>query len=295
VHADSEHLHVEVAGRALEVLLAGPADGAALVLHGGTPSAAEIFRPFTDAAASRGLRTITYSRPGYGASTPAPGRTVADGATDTAAILDALDVEDFVTIGWSGGGPHALACAALLRERCTAAVSLAGVAPYGADGLDWLAGMGEENVEEFTLAAAGEAALTPWLQAQAEGLAAVTGADVAAALGGLVSEVDSRAVTGDFADFLAASFRKAVSTGVAGWRDDDLAFVRAWGFDPAAIAAPVAVWQGAQDRMVPYGHGVWLASRLPQVRDHLLEDEGHLSLIVGAMDRILDDLLDMAA
>ena len=291
---DVEQLQVPVRRGVLEVLVAGPRDGLPLVFHSGTPSAALLFEPLVDAAAARGLRTVTYSRPGYAGSTPAPGRRVVDAAADTAALLDALGADRFLTAGWSGGGPHALACAAAMPQRCAAAASLAGVAPYDAEGLDWLAGMGEDNHEEFSRAVQGEPALTPWLEEQAAGLREVSGADVADALGGLVSDVDIAALTGEFAEFLAHAFRRSVSSGVAGWRDDDLAFVRPWGFDVAAIAVPVAVWQGGQDLMVPYPHGAWLSAHLPDVRAHLHPGEGHLSLVVGAVDRILDDLVDLA-
>ena len=288
--ADDPYVHLPVAGRSLEVLVAGPDSAQALVFHSGTPSAAIPFPPLVDAAAAAGLRLVTWSRPGYGRSTPAPARTVADAAADTAAVLDALGIDGFVTLGWSGGGPHALACAALLPGRCTAAATIAGLAPYRAEGLDWLAGMGAENVEEFSLALQGEQVLGPWLEKQAAAMATVTGAEVADSLGGLVSPVDVASVTGTFADHLAATFRRAVSTGIAGWRDDDLAFVGHWGFEPAEIDAPIAVWQGDQDLMVPPSHGRWLADQLPRVRRHLHPGEGHLSLAVGALDRIVADL-----
>ena len=280
-------------GRELEVVQLGPADGTPFLLHLGTPSAAVDVPQVSRAARDCGLRTIVYSRPGYAGSTPAPDRSVADAAADVTTILDALGVERFVTVGWSGGGPHALACAALRPGRCVAAATLAGVAPYRAEGLDWLAGMGEENVEEFGAALAGVPELTAYLRAEASGLASVTGSQVAEALGGLVSEVDTAALTGDFADALAESFRRAVSTGIAGWRDDDLAFVGPWGFALSGVAVPVSVWQGGQDRMVPYAHGRWLAGRIPGARVHLYDDEGHLSL-VDQFGRILDDLLGLA-
>jgi pimeloyl-ACP methyl ester carboxylesterase len=198
-----------------------------------------------------------------------------------------------VTVGWSGGGPHVLACAALLPERCLAAASIAGVAPYDGEGLDWLAGMGAENIEEFGAAISGEPVLTPYLRREAETLAGVQGPDVAQALGDLVSDVDRRALTGEFADFLAATFRKSVSGGIAGWRDDDLAFVRDWGF-PLPTGRPVALWQGNQDRMVPFAHGEWLAAHLPDARVHLLADQGHLSLVLDSYGEILDDLVALA-
>jgi pimeloyl-ACP methyl ester carboxylesterase len=291
--APDDYIHLPVAERSLEVLVTGPDSGRALVFHSGTPSAAIPFAPLVEAAASAGLRLVTWSRPGYGGSTPAPGRTVADVAGDTAAVLDALEIDRFLTLGWSGGGPHALACAALLPGRCTAAATLAGVAPYPADGLDWMAGMGAENVEEFSLALQGEEALAPWLGEQAAGLAGVTAEQVAGSLGGLVSPVDVASLTGAFADYLAAVFRRSVSSGIAGWRDDDLAFVAHWGFDVADIGVPVAVWQGDSDLMVPPAHGRWLAERIPGARDHVHPGEGHLSLAVGAMDRIVAELADL--
>ncbi|WP_433222087.1 alpha/beta fold hydrolase [Dactylosporangium sp. CS-047395] len=281
-------------GREIELLTVGPEDGKPLVLHLGTPSGPHDVPPLTRPAAARGLRTLICGRPGYANSTPRPGRTVGDVAGDVAAVLDRLGYDRFVTLGQSGGGPHALACAALLPERCAAAASVAGVAPFEAEGLDWLAGMGPENVEEFGAAVAGPQALTPWLAEAATELATVTGTEVAAALGGLVPPVDVAALTGEFAEAVAAGFRSAVSTGTAGWRDDDLAMVRPWGFDVSAITVPVDVWQGGQDRMVPPSHGAWLAAHIPGARARLLAEEGHLSLVQAAAS-ILDDLLQAAA
>jgi pimeloyl-ACP methyl ester carboxylesterase len=247
------------------------------------------------AAAERGLRLVLYGRPGYGRSTPDPGRRVAGAADDVAAVLDALDVTEFVTVGWSGGGPHALACAAGLPGRCLAAASMAGIAPYPAEGLDWLDGMAGENVAEFSAALAGKEALTAFLEPEARALAATTSADVAAGLGDLASAADQKAVTGEFADYLAAAFRAAVEHGLAGWRDDDLAFTADWGFTmtEAGRGAPVAVWQGDQDMMVPWSHGQWLAAHIPGARPHLRPGEGHLTL-GNRFGAILDDLLDLA-
>jgi pimeloyl-ACP methyl ester carboxylesterase len=282
-------------GRKIDVLIAGPADGLPLVLHEGTPVGLVLYPPTVRAAQARGLRVILAARPGYEGSTPRPGRRVVDVAGDTAAVLDELGADTFVTIGWSGGGPHTLACAAALPGRCLAAASVAGVAPYQAKGLHWLAGMGPENVDEFGAAAAGEAPLTQFLDSAAVALGTVTGADVAQALGGLVIAADQAALTGEFADYVAAALRASMNTGIAGWRDDDLAFVKDWGFslDPAR-GAPVAIWQGDQDKMVPFAHGQWLAANIPGARAHLLPGEGHLSLTVSSLDRILDDLLDLA-
>jgi pimeloyl-ACP methyl ester carboxylesterase len=281
-------------GRSLETLSVGPPDALPLLFHGGTPTAAIAFPPAVDVLDRFPVRFVTYSRPGYGGSDPHPGRSVADAAGDVAAILDALAAEEFVTIGWSGGGPHALACAALLADRCRAVATIAGVAPYPAAGLDWLAGMGEENRAEFGAAMVGAQPLSAYLEGAARGLADVTPDQVAAALGDLVSEVDVASLQGAYAEWLAATSRKSVSNGIAGWRDDDLAFVRPWGFELADIDRPVAVWQGDQDRMVPFAHGEWLADQLPTAHRHLLPDHGHLSLAVDAFEDIVRDLLELA-
>lgn len=277
-------------GRTLEYLVAGPPAGTPLIFHHGTPFAAELFDPMVAAATRHGLRLVVHSRPGYAGSAPQPGRTVASVTEDVTALLAELAADRFVTVGWSGGGPHALACAALLPQRCLAAATVAGVAPYAADGLDWLDGMGAENIAEFGAVVAGVEPLTAYLTAEAASLADVRGDQIAAALGDVVSDVDRGALSDDFADYAAAAFRKAVSTGIAGWRDDDLAFVAGWGFDPAAVKIPVAIWQGAEDRMVPFAHGRWLADRLPSASARLHPAEGHLSLMLDRFDDIVADL-----
>jgi pimeloyl-ACP methyl ester carboxylesterase len=281
-------------GRDIDVLTIGPEDGLPLVIHEGTPGGLTVYRLTAEAALSRGLRVVKTARPGYEGSTPRPGRAVGDVAQDIADVLDELGARTFITYGVSGGGPHALACAANLPGRCLAAASVAGVAPYGGEGLDFLAGMGPENVEEFGKALEGSTALTPYLEHEAAAFENVTPDDVIAAFGGLVSDVDKSVLTGEYAANLSASLRAALSKGIVGWHDDDLAFATDWGFDPAKLAAPVAVWQGDQDRMVPFAHGQWLAAHIPGARAHLMPGEGHLSLTLAAIGDILDDLLDLA-
>src|ERR1700751_3424315 len=200
-------------GRVIEFLVAGPEDGLPLVLHEGTPCGLVLYSPTLRAAGVRGLRVILAARPGYEGSTPRPGRRVVDVAEDTAAVLDDLGAGSFVTLGWSGGGPHALACAAALPGRCLAAGSIAGVAPYPADGLDWLGGMGPENVGALGAALGGEAEMTAILGREAASLSTVTGAGVAKALGGLVIEADQAVLTGEFAEYVAAGLRAATSSG----------------------------------------------------------------------------------
>ena len=294
--ADEQRITVPAdAGRVLEALVGGPDDALPLVFHTGTPSGLVWNAPLAETAAARGLRTVLYARPGYGGSTPQPGRLVADAAADVEKILERIGADEFVTAGWSGGGPHALACAALLPVRCMAAATIAGVAPYDSPGLDWMAGMAEENHEEFGAALAGEADLTTFIDGAAGALREIGAAEVADGLGGLVSEVDKAALTGEFADYLAAGLRAAVTPGIDGWRDDDLAFTRDWGLSLDALghATPVAIWQGDQDRMVPETHGAWLAANIPLARPRFRPGEGHLSLI-NSLGEILDDLMNLA-
>ncbi|CUR55019.1 Alpha/beta hydrolase fold protein [metagenome] len=283
-------------GRRLDVMVSGEAHHLPLLFHHGTPGSRHQFELVRREAHEHDLRLVTWSRPGYGASERSPGRSVADAAADAEAVLDLIGADSCLTAGWSGGGggPHALACGALLPERVRAVLCIAGVAPYDADGLEWLAGMGEDNLEEFGAALEGEAALRPWLGAARSELAQINGDQISASMSSLLPPVDVAALTGDFAADLATSIREAVSAGVDGWLDDDLAFTRSWGFDLDDLVVPTSIWQGSEDLMVPFAHGAWLAARLPHATRHLEQGEGHVSITAGAFGRMLDELVDLA-
>jgi pimeloyl-ACP methyl ester carboxylesterase len=284
-------------GRTLEVLTGGAEGGYPLLFHSGTPSAAAPFDRLDDAFVKAGLRLVTYSRPGYGGSTPrdldGPAYRIVDDVPDSVAVLDHLGVEDFVTLGWSGGGPRALACAALLPNRCRAAATLAGVAPYDAEGLDWSAGMGEENVEDFQAAVQGREVYTKLLEKTLPPVFEATPEQLVSAFGGLVTDVDAAFITGDFAEYLSRVFGRAGAQGIIGAREDGLAIVSHWGFDIGDITVPVAIWQGRHDAMVPFGHGEWLAANVAAAEAHLFDDQGHLSLF-AQVDAILTDLKELA-
>jgi pimeloyl-ACP methyl ester carboxylesterase len=281
-------------GRVLDVLAGGAESGPALLLHHGTPSDATLWAGWDEIAQARGVRLLSISRPGYATSTRRPGRRVGDVVDDVVTVLDHFVVPWFVTAGWSGGGPHALACAARLAGRCRAAATLAGVGAYGVPELDFLAGMGPENHAEFGAALSGERQLRAWLAGNAEALRHVIGPELADAFGGLVPQVDKDVLTGGFAEDAAATIRRALAGGFDGWVDDDLAFIKPWGFDLAAIAVPVTVWQGDLDLMVPFAHGDWLRSRIPAAVSHAAPGHGHISLITAYRDAIVDDLLTRA-
>lgn len=267
---------------AVDVITCGPADGPALVYHSGTPSGPALLAPLADLALRSGLRYISVSRPGYGQSDERPGRTVADVVPDVLAVLDELGHESFVSLGWSGGGPHSLACGALAPGRCRAAAIVAGVAPRDGEGLDWYSGMGSENLEEFGQAEAGGREFDEWLQQASSLMSLLHREDLAAGLGDLVSKRDVEAIDGPVGDYLYSSVLTAFESGVAGWRDDDVAFLKGWGFEVGHVAVPVLVVQGTEDRMVPIDHGRWIAERLSSGEFWELAGEGHISAWVKA-------------
>jgi pimeloyl-ACP methyl ester carboxylesterase len=212
---------------------------------------------------------------------------------DLAAVLASIGADRCLVAGWSGGGPHALACAARL-EAAAAALVIAGVAPYGVQDLDWLNGMGQDNIDEFSAALTGTDALAPYLWEQHEHLKDITASDIVASLTSLLPDVDRAVLTDEFGQDIASSFHEGLRNGIDGWLDDDLAFAGPWGFELAEIRKPVTLWQGSADLMVPFAHGQWLASRLSTASVHLEQGEGHLSIGVGAIDRMLDELVDIA-
>jgi pimeloyl-ACP methyl ester carboxylesterase len=277
-------------GRVLDVAVAGPEDGTPLVFHHGSPGARMLFEPFIEAAVTRGLRYVSYSRPGFGDSTRQPGRTVADCSTDTSNILDELGADRFYVTGWSAGGPHALACAALLPQRVIAASTIAGVAPYGAKNLNWEAGQDKETIEKIQAAINDPDKLQSLLEREEPTYAHVTGDQIIAALGDL-PEVDKAVLSGPLGDFLADNIREAFRNGIWGIYDENIALSHDWGFDLSRINVPVAVWQGAKDKMVPFAHGQWLANNVPNAQAHLLPEDGHLSLVFGYFDKVLDNLI----
>lgn len=279
-------------GRRLDVRVTGAAGDPVVVFHHGTPGAGTERRFLEQPAHARGLRMVTWSRPGYGDSTRAPGRAVVDVVADTEDVLRELGVDECLVAGASGGAPHALACAARL-DGVRAALAIAGVTPFDAEGIDYTAGMGQDNVAEFGAAVAGEGDLRPYLEREREDLADVTLDALLASMATLLPPVDRAVLTGEVGHDMLTSMREALRTGVDGWLDDDLAFVAPWGFDLAEVGVPVSLWHGSEDLMVPIAHGAWLADRLPRVTAHLADDEGHLSIVVGSVGPMLDELREL--
>jgi len=261
-------------GRSLEVHELGDPEGFPIVYHHGTPGSGTLYARW----ATPGVRLIAYDRAGYGGSARMHGRAVVDVVADITAVADALGLERFATWGLSGGGPHVLACAALCDERLVAAATLAGVGPWNAEGLDWLAGMGEGNLEEFDLVLAGEEALLPAIERERDNLLGVTPAQLREAMAAHLSPTDSAALTADLAEYLHANIAHAIANSGDGWIDDNLAFVKPWGFELSSIARPVLVLQGGDDLMVPRQHGEWLAANVPGCESRIEDAHGHLTL-----------------
>lgn len=278
----TEHLNL-ASGARLDYLVEGDGD-ALLVYHHGTPAAGPVPHDLITAAATHGFTLVELVRPGYGESTRQPGRSVADVVPLVEALADHLGHERFVTMGWSGGGPHAIATAALLPHRCAGALSLASVAPYGEADLDFLAGMGEDNIVEFGAALAGAGPLEAFLTEAAASLRDITAEQVIDAMRSLLPAVDQAHLTGREGEEMAAELRWSLAHGIWGWFDDDVAFTRPWGFDIGELQVPVQVWQGTEDLMVPLAHGQWLAVRLPTADPRLVDGEGHLSLAPRACE-----------
>jgi pimeloyl-ACP methyl ester carboxylesterase len=252
----------------------GPGAPAAVFWLHGSPNIGSPPEPLFAAAEASGLRWISYDRPGYGGSSPHDGRIVASAAADVAAIADALGIGRFVVLGHSGGGPPALACAALLPERVTAAVSMSAPAPFDADGLDWFAGWTPGITAENRAATGGRAALEAhWAAAEPEPMDA------------FFTEADLRALGGRWS-WLAGVAGRAIEQGNEGYLEDTLACVRPWGFEPAAIGVPVLIMHGAEDKMVPPAHAEWLAARCPAAELRVVPDAGHITVLDRAPDAL---------
>jgi pimeloyl-ACP methyl ester carboxylesterase len=274
-------------GRLLDALVSGPPDGTVLVLHTGTPCGLVPLPAGLDPA-PMGIRTVLYARPGYGRSTPQAGRTVADAAGDTATILDALGADKFLNLGWSGGGPYALACAALLAGRCLATAVIAGPAPYTEAEVSSPVRAWYEADDDNQLAFAGDIeGFRQAVDAFVAQLANVKAKNIAAETN---SDADRRffAEEGN-AEWVASFLRAGGASGSHGAADDCLATLRDWDF-PLANIRQVAIWQGTEDQHVPPFHAEWLKDHLPHAELRTLNNEGHNS-IVRHLPEIIDTLI----
>ena len=277
-------------GRILETMSAGNESDQAVIFHHGTPGSTLTWSDWLTEVSNQGGYAIAYSRAGYGGSSRHADRTVFTNTQDIRALISHFQVASFVSIGASGGGPHALADTTIAAAR--AAICIASVAPYDADGLDFLEGMGQENHIEFNAAVAGASAVDEWMRVNAPESAKVTGPQLIEAFGGLVGPADKQSLTPVVAEEVAASFRHALSASYHGWMDDDLAFVQPWGFNLGEIFKPVEIWQGNEDLMVPHSHAQWLSANIKSAKLHFVPNEGHISLGLHQRSQIISNALN---
>ncbi|MEU2284821.1 alpha/beta hydrolase [Streptomyces sp. NPDC013178] len=273
-------------GRRLAVEIGGDPGGSPVFLLHGTPGSRLGPAPRPMLLYHQRVRLITYDRPGYGPSDRLPGRQVAHVSADVAAIADALGIERFAVVGRSGGGPHALACAALLPDRVTRAAVLVSLAPRDADGLDWFAGMAASNVNEYTKALNGPDQLADSLRKRSVDIRADP-YKLLAQLRWELTESDLRVVAdAGIRAMLVRNYREALSVSADGWVDDALSFCSPWGFSLADISVPVLLWHGEQDGFSPASHTRWLAERIPGGRAVLHPREAHFASL-----RVLPDIV----
>ena len=266
-------------GRELCLEVAGEPDGKPILFHPGEPMSRHLYGEWITDAEQKGIRLIGYDRPGYGGSTAHPGHTVASAAQDVRAIADALGHDRLGIWGISGGGPYALACAALLPDLAVAVAAVASIAPYGVEDFDYFAGMGESNVESFKLYFSDPEASRRDLAEGREQILQATPEQFAKELESLLSPIDAAALSGDLAQWLLESNKVALTPGDQGWWDDGAAHLSSWGFDLRDIRVPVKIWHGRQDRFVPVQHGQWLAASIPGAQADISDSAGHLTMI----------------
>jgi pimeloyl-ACP methyl ester carboxylesterase len=234
-----------------------------------------------------GVRLISYDRPGYGKSDRKASRLVADAAEDVETIADYMDIDRFAVLGRSGGGPHALACAALLPHRVTRACALVSLAPPDADGLDWFAGMTDSNVAEYKSAATDPDKLAATLIATAAKIRADPASHVVTTLGPEMPEADRQVVAdAGIRAKLVKNFAEALRDSADGWIDDALAFTSPWDFDVSTISVPVLLWHGEKDVFSPVTHTRWLADRIPTAIGTIFPGKAHF----GALEVVPDTL-----
>ena len=288
----AEHHLLTPDGRVLQVRESGALNGVPVLVHHGSPGSRLLYPRDVARAERQGIRLLSYDRPGYGGSTPHEGRTVADCADDVRAIAGWLGMERLAVWGISGGGPHAVACAALLPELVPAVAVLAGSAPWDAPGLDYFAGMGQLNVDDTKLMFEDPAAARAKCESDRLEMLATTPDELFEQLSTLLSPVDAGVFTGDVAEFLVETMRLGLTPGADGWWDDEVAFLAPWGFELDAIRTPVLLCHGRQDRFVPFAHGEWLSRQIPGVEAKLTDDDGHLTLTRRHLDEVHAWLLE---
>lgn len=275
-------------GRLLSFETAGDPKGYPVFLLHGTPGSRVGPRLRANELHKLGIRLISYDRPGYGESDRLEGRAVRHAAADVEAIADRLKLAQFSVLGRSGGGPHALACAALLPGRVASAAALVSIAPPDAEGLDWYDGMVQSNIDAYEAASEaledGSAACLDRLKGNLASNADAIRADPGSLLTWLtpgMPAVDRLVVRhGGIRGLLLANYEASAVRSTFGWLDDVLSFRRDWGFEPGKIVeVPTLLWHGEDDTFSPVGHFHWLVDRIPAATPQLKRKAAHFAAL----------------
>lgn len=275
-------------GRTLACLELGDAAGLPVLYFHGFPGSRLEARIAAPAASRLGLRLLAPDRPGFGASTFQPRRSIGDWAADVAALADGLALRRFSVVGVSGGAPYALACAALLPERVARIALVCPLAPL--DVAQSMTGMLAQN--RMILALAAHAApiaraavhmLVRWMRGD-------TGRYLEFMMAGMVSPDRDLFADPGYRALMLESVAEALRQGGRGPAWELTLIARPWDFVPGDVRMPVTLWQGLADQILPAAMARRLAAALPACEARYLPGEGHLSLVVRHIGAVLSDL-----
>jgi pimeloyl-ACP methyl ester carboxylesterase len=273
-------------GRTLRFVERGDSRGRPVFVLHTSPGSKLLYEAHVVDASRRGIRLISYDRAGYGGSSPRSGRTGVDEASDVRELADALGIDRFALWGHSKGGSFALACAAMLPDRLVAVASLGAVAPYGAEGLDWFAGVDRLNVDDFRLLTTDPVAWRRRLAQSVREMREISEEGLYRDLFSSSPDADREMLTPEFIASFHAQMQDGLSQGPEGFIDDNLSDIKPWGFELDSITVPVQLWHGMDDRLVPLAHAKWLAAHLPGAEIHLEPGEGHISLFARRIPEV---------
>lgn len=258
-------------GRDLEYATNALPSSCAVVFHQGTLCDLSEWTSWLHQFERLGVRALAFNRSGYGRSSGKDGRVTLDVGHDVAQLADHLGLRAFVSVGWSGGGSHALATS--IDSRCTGVVTLAGIAPFARDDLDFYEGMKNADIDEYDAALRDIDELVSLIDDPEHG--------------NEWCEPDRIAMASPAMDEVNGAIERALSFGRRCLVDDYSSYLSAWGFDVEEITVPVVIFQGDADENVPVAHAKWLTRHIKGSQLRLYPGEGHMSLVFSHRDDIV--------
>lgn len=273
-------------GRALEYIDNGVSSKSALIFHHGTPGVMGVWNTWLTAAAEQSTRAIAFTRPGYASSDRKTGRTVIEANDDLEELLNQLEVDNFVSVGWSGGGPYAMASG--LLERCTAVHLIASVSPFDVKDFDWFQDQSSQSVEEAKISSENLEASISYKENYYTEIRDLTTEQV---LSFQIKRATFKSFENDyiaFAEDVRIGLRDALTPSVVGFAEDEFAFLTNWGFDVQGIQVPVGIWQGLDDESVSPHMAKWLNENIFNSTLKLFESQNHASIMVEKRKEILN-------